>query len=327
MDRRHRQVAVGRLGPQPAFGIDQGGQRAHQRRERVRVVAPACVIQQRGVGEKRARAWSRDGADAPGRTASAGGAGGGVPAPEVNGLPRSSRPARAGTWCRSTGSGPGRRPAQVDEDLRATASTAASSGFGQKTTPGPCRSLAVTSTMDDVCSVMECSGKLFGKGRDQTAVSHSAYFGLRPLTMSKNAVWIFSVIGPREPLPSSMRSSSRIGVTSAAVPVKKTSSAMQVLVARDALFLQLQAQILADREHGVAGDAVEGAGRQVGRVDDAVLDHEDVLARAFGHEGRWRRAATALVVAVVRPPCWPRIDWCSSFALACVIVMLTWWRV
>jgi hypothetical protein len=45
--------------------------------------------------------------------------------------------------------------------------------------------------------------------------------------MSKNALWIFSVIGPRDPsLPSSMRSSSRIGVTSAAVPVKKASSAM-----------------------------------------------------------------------------------------------------
>jgi len=28
-------------------------------------------------------------------------------------------------------------------------------------------------------------------------VSHSAYFGFRPLTMSKNALWIFSVIGVR----------------------------------------------------------------------------------------------------------------------------------
>src|SRR5450755_1408641 len=62
--------------------------------------------------------------------------------------------------------------------------------------------------------------------RAQTGVSHSAYLGLRPLTMSKNALWIFSVIGPREPAPSSIRSSSRIGVTSAAVPVKKASSQM-----------------------------------------------------------------------------------------------------
>jgi hypothetical protein len=44
--------------------------------------------------------------------------------------------------------------------------------------------------------------------------------------MSKKADWIFSVIGPRLPWPSSMRSSSRIGVTSAAVPVKNASSQM-----------------------------------------------------------------------------------------------------
>lgn len=35
----------------------------------------------------------------------------------------------------------------------------------------------------------------------QTRVSQCAYFGLRPLTMSKNAAWIFSVIGPRLPEP------------------------------------------------------------------------------------------------------------------------------
>src|SRR6266545_413063 len=60
----------------------------------------------------------------------------------------------------------------------------------------------------------------------QTLVSQWAYFGLRPLTMSKKALWIFSVRGPREPAPISTRSSSRMGVTSAAVPVKKASSAM-----------------------------------------------------------------------------------------------------
>src|SRR5512134_801848 len=59
-----------------------------------------------------------------------------------------------------------------------------------------------------------------------TAVSHSAYLALRPLTMSKNAFWIFVVIGPRAPSPSVTRSYSRIGVTSAAVPVKNASSEM-----------------------------------------------------------------------------------------------------
>src|SRR5258708_24800353 len=58
----------------------------------------------------------------------------------------------------------------------------------------------------------------------QTRVSQWAYLGLRPLTMSKKACWIFSVRGPRLPAPISMRSTSRMGVTSAAVPVKKTSS-------------------------------------------------------------------------------------------------------
>ena len=66
----------------------------------------------------------------------------------------------------------------------------------------------------------------YGLAHEDTFVSQCEYFGLRPLTMSKNALWIFSVIGPREPQPSSIRSSSRIGVTSAAVPVKKASSLM-----------------------------------------------------------------------------------------------------
>jgi hypothetical protein len=44
--------------------------------------------------------------------------------------------------------------------------------------------------------------------------------------MSKKAAWIFSVIGPRAAGAELMRSSSRIGVTSAAVPVKKASSQM-----------------------------------------------------------------------------------------------------
>ncbi len=95
------------------------------------------------------------------------------------------------------------------------------SGFGQNTTPGPCNSAASSST-----TALYESPVAMSSIPCQTLVSHSAYLGLRPLTMSKNAVWIFSVIGPREPAPSSMRSSSRIGVTSAAVPVKKASSQM-----------------------------------------------------------------------------------------------------
>src|SRR5450759_4811875 len=76
--------------------------------------------------------------------------------------------------------------------------------------------------------VIQVLGQEFDDGaiHEVTFVNQCAYFGLRPLTMSKKALWIFSVIGPRLPQPISMRSSSRIGVTSAAVPVKKASSAI-----------------------------------------------------------------------------------------------------
>jgi len=49
---------------------------------------------------------------------------------------------------------------------------------------------------------------------------------LRPFTVSKNSDCRRVVTGPRPPLPIGRLSYSRIGVTSAAVPVKKASSAM-----------------------------------------------------------------------------------------------------
>ena len=73
------------------------------------------------------------------------------------------------------------------------------------------------------------------------------------------------------------------------------------LIAGDALLDQLQAQVLADREDGVAGDAVERAGRQVGRVDHAVLDDEEVLPGAFGNE-TVRVKKQRLVVAMFNQP-------------------------
>ena len=60
---------------------------------------------------------------------------------------------------------------------------------------------------------------------DQTRVSQLSYLRSRPWTASKNVVWIVFVIGPREPAPISRSSTSRTGVSSAAVPVRKTSSA------------------------------------------------------------------------------------------------------
>src|SRR5207237_9433661 len=58
-----------------------------------------------------------------------------------------------------------------------------------------------------------------------TGVSQWRCFLSLPVTTSKNAFWIALVIGPALPSPMTRPSSSRIGVTSAAVPVKKHSSA------------------------------------------------------------------------------------------------------
>src|SRR6267143_2578771 len=59
-----------------------------------------------------------------------------------------------------------------------------------------------------------------------TAVSHCRRLRSLPMTTSKNAFWIALVTGPALPAPIVRPSSSRIGVTSAAVPVKNASSAM-----------------------------------------------------------------------------------------------------
>src|SRR6185503_5395611 len=61
---------------------------------------------------------------------------------------------------------------------------------------------------------------------DLTGVSHLWRFLSLPVTTSKKAFWIALVTGPALPSPLTRPSSSRIGVTSAAVPVKKHSSAM-----------------------------------------------------------------------------------------------------
>src|SRR5205814_4748557 len=59
-----------------------------------------------------------------------------------------------------------------------------------------------------------------------TGVSQWRCFLSLPVTTSKNAFWMALVTGPALPAPIWRPSSSRIGVTSAAVPVKKASSAI-----------------------------------------------------------------------------------------------------
>jgi len=56
------------------------------------------------------------------------------------------------------------------------------------------------------------------------------------------------------------------------------------LVAGDAFLHNFQAQVFGDVEDGVARDAVQRPSGQVGRVDDAVFDDEDVFACAFRDE-------------------------------------------
>src|SRR5256885_16774737 len=60
----------------------------------------------------------------------------------------------------------------------------------------------------------------------RTGESQSLCLATFPATTSKKSFWIWVVTGPRAPSPIVRPSSSRMGVTSAAVPVKKASSAM-----------------------------------------------------------------------------------------------------
>jgi len=72
-------------------------------------------------------------------------------------------------------------------------------------------------------------GKMFGdwSATDYsfTKVSQLAYRSSSPWTAPKNVDWISFVMGPRPFDPTTRSSISRIGQTSAAVPVKKASSA------------------------------------------------------------------------------------------------------
>ena len=62
--------------------------------------------------------------------------------------------------------------------------------------------------------------------KHHTYVSHSAYRGSWPRTTRKYISWTFFTTGPTAPVPIRRLSTSRTGVISAAVPVKKTSLEM-----------------------------------------------------------------------------------------------------
>ena len=85
--------------------------------------------------------------------------------------------------------------------------------------------------------------------------------------------------GPRLPVPTVMRSTERIGVTSAAVPVKNSSSAMYSSSRGTAHLAHLEAEFARQVHDRVARDAAEHRMRQRRRQQHAVLDQEQVLAR------------------------------------------------
>ena len=207
------------------------------------------------------------------------------------------------TPCRSTGTWP-RRCCATSRYTRGWVfhSFMSALGLGQKMPPLAFRSLA-SSSID---------GFLAGRCRHvQTLVSQWAYLGLRPLTMSKKRR--LDLLGDR-----AARAGADLDAVEFADGRDFGGGAGEEglvgdvdLVARDALLHDLDAEVLADVEHGVAGDAVQRAGRQVGRVDHAVLDDEDVLARAFGDEARGCPAAAPRRSRRPALPCWPGSSCCS----------------
>ena len=66
---------------------------------------------------------------------------------------------------------------------------------------------------------------LVDKLAEFTGYSHASCPVVVPLNIPKKAFWICLVITPAWPVPITFLSIERTGVTSAAVPVKKTSSA------------------------------------------------------------------------------------------------------
>jgi hypothetical protein len=113
----------------------------------------------------------------------------------------------------------------VEKDARMLATTAAQPGCGQCSG----RSWAVTSTV--LLSDILISLNFLDVGQPVVVLGGAAINHVEILGLD------LAVIGPRRPMPIWRLSSSRIGVTSAAVPVKKASSAAIDFVAGDALFL------------------------------------------------------------------------------------------
>ena len=117
---------------------------------------------------------------------------------------------RAGSACRNRGTSP-IRFRRYRETRAGASSTAASPDSGN--------------TREDPPAARQRRRFPVGWTLRHTFVSHACRSGFFPLTVSKNIFCSRAVIGPRRPPPMGRWSYSRIGVTSAAVPVKNASSA------------------------------------------------------------------------------------------------------
>ena len=102
----------------------------------------------------------------------------------------------------------------------------------------------------------------------------------------KNSVCSFSATGPRRPLPIGMRSMERMGVISAAVPEKKTSSAMYSISRGMSVSITGMPLSRASARMRIARNAGQHRRAQRRSVDLAVAHHENVLAGALADIAR-----------------------------------------
>src|SRR6218665_635826 len=131
-------------------------------------------------------------------------------------------------------------------------------GFGQATTPGPCTSWAVTSTRDFtslLIAAVPCRRVRSDRGQPlgvlRVAAGHDVEEGVLDLLGDGAA----GALADLDAVEFADGRDFRGGAGEEGLVGDVD------LVAGDAFFDQLQAQVLADREDGVAGDAVQGAGR------------------------------------------------------------------
>src|SRR4051794_5733548 len=148
-------------------------------------------------------------------------------------------------------------------------------GFGQKMTPGPCSSAALSSTAARVPSCAMFLSDL----REPLGV-------LRIAAVDDVEERALDLLGDRPARAAAELDAVELadrGHLGRGAGEERLVADVE-LVAGDALLDQLQAEVAADRQDRVARDAVERACGEIGRVDDALLDHEKVLARAFADE-------------------------------------------